>query len=204
MCVRAQCFIIQCDPLLLVVSLQVMASENLKDGTEEERGEGGSGGKSSSDEKQGTTKDSTCSSNDLKPTNGHYRNDTLPDSTSTSDDEKSSSLVESSPETKDRGMMQNDSAGDESLKNANPSGLEELGGKGEGEAEGREMEHINNSADIPPRDADQEERAVAYSPDNRFIKYDIEIGRGSFKTVYKGLDTETGVAVAWCELQVCL
>lgn len=48
---------------------------------------------------------------------------------------------------------------------------------------------------------DFEERAVAYSPDNRFLKYDIEIGRGSFKTVYKGLDTETGVAIAWCELQ---
>ncbi len=48
------------------------------------------------------------------------------------------------------------------------------------------------------------ERAVAYSPDSqkRFLKYDIEIGRGSFKTVYKGLDTETGVAIAWCELQV--
>jgi WNK lysine deficient protein kinase len=27
------------------------------------------------------------------------------------------------------------------------------------------------------------------------------LGRGSFKTVYRGLDTETGVAVAWCELQ---
>ena len=190
----------ECDLLLLVVSVQVMASENLKDGTEEERGEGGSGEKSSSDEKQGT-KDTTSSFTDPKPTNGHYRNDTHPDSTSTSDDEKSSSLFESSPETKDRGMMQNGSAGDESLKNVNPSGLEELGGKGEGEAEGREMEHMN---DIPPRDTDQEERTVAYSPDNRFIKYDIEIGRGSFKTVYKGLDTETGVAVAWCELQVCV
>ena len=48
-----------------------------------------------------------------------------------------------------------------------------------------------------------EEKAVASSPDNRFLKFDVEIGRGSFKTVYKGLDTELGVAVAWCELQVC-
>lgn len=54
--------------------------------------------------------------------------------------------------------------------------------------------------------AEFEDRAVAYSPDSqkRFLKYDIEIGRGSFKTVYKGLDTETGVAIAWCELQVCV
>ncbi|CAC5409771.1 WNK [Mytilus coruscus] len=46
-----------------------------------------------------------------------------------------------------------------------------------------------------------EEKAVSTSPDGRFFKFDIEIGRGSFKTVFKGLDTETGVAVAWCELQ---
>ncbi len=46
------------------------------------------------------------------------------------------------------------------------------------------------------------EVAVAHSPGGRFLKYDIEIGRGSFKTVYKGLDTETGVAIAWCELKV--
>ncbi|KAM4598749.1 serine/threonine-protein kinase WNK4-like [Polymixia lowei] len=46
-----------------------------------------------------------------------------------------------------------------------------------------------------------ETQAVASSPDGRFLKFNIEIGRGSFKTVYKGLDTETTVEVAWCELQ---
>ena len=46
------------------------------------------------------------------------------------------------------------------------------------------------------------ERVVASSRDGRFLRYELEIGQGSFKTVYKGLDTETGVAVAWCELQV--
>lgn len=53
-------------------------------------------------------------------------------------------------------------------------------------------------------DADDElqEKAIATSPDGRFLKFDDEVGRGAFKTVYKGLDTETGVAVAWCELQV--
>ena len=55
----------------------------------------------------------------------------------------------------------------------------------------------------PPSSPLQEsDQAVASSPYGRFLKFDIEIGRGSFKTVYKGLDTETGVAVAWCELQV--
>ena len=46
------------------------------------------------------------------------------------------------------------------------------------------------------------DNAVGSSPAGRFLKFDIEIGRGSFKTVYRGLDTETGVAVAWCELSV--
>ncbi|XP_056280283.1 serine/threonine-protein kinase WNK1 isoform X11 [Pseudoliparis swirei] len=46
-----------------------------------------------------------------------------------------------------------------------------------------------------------ETKAVGTSPEGRFLKFDIELGRGSFKTVYKGLDTETTVEVAWCELQ---
>ena len=49
---------------------------------------------------------------------------------------------------------------------------------------------------------EDEGKAVAVSPDTRFLKFDEEIGRGSFKTVYRGLDTVAGVAVAWCELQV--
>lgn len=57
----------------------------------------------------------------------------------------------------------------------------------------------------PEKDQDLDEddvyRPVAVSPCGRFFKYDEEVGRGSFKTVYKGLDTQTGVAVAWCELQ---
>lgn len=62
------------------------------------------------------------------------------------------------------------------------------------EAEKREQEDIE----------EVETKAVGTSPDGRFLKFDIEIGRGSFKTVYRGLDTETTVEVAWCELQVSL
>ncbi|XP_066224495.1 serine/threonine-protein kinase WNK2 isoform X7 [Saccopteryx leptura] len=50
-------------------------------------------------------------------------------------------------------------------------------------------------------DDEDDLKAVATSLDGRFLKFDIELGRGSFKTVYKGLDTETWVEVAWCELQ---
>ncbi|XP_046728517.1 serine/threonine-protein kinase WNK1 isoform X4 [Silurus meridionalis] len=63
------------------------------------------------------------------------------------------------------------------------------------EAEQREAEKKERE------DEEVETKAVGTSPDGRFLKFDIEIGRGSFKTVYKGLDTETTVEVAWCELQ---
>lgn len=52
-----------------------------------------------------------------------------------------------------------------------------------------------------PKNKILEHDALDSSPDGRFLKFE-EIGRGSFKTVYKGLDSSTGVAVAWCELQV--
>uniref|UniRef100_A0A0K0G1Q1 non-specific serine/threonine protein kinase n=1 Tax=Strongyloides venezuelensis TaxID=75913 RepID=A0A0K0G1Q1_STRVS len=47
----------------------------------------------------------------------------------------------------------------------------------------------------------QEEKPIDKSPDGRYLKFDEELGRGTFKTVYRGLDTETGITVAWCELQ---
>lgn len=63
----------------------------------------------------------------------------------------------------------------------------------------------SGKADEGKSDENEEEaemKAVSTSPSGRFLKFDIELGRGSFKTVYKGLDTETWVEVAWCELQV--
>lgn len=74
---------------------------------------------------------------------------------------------------------------------------EEDKAKARAEAEQREAEKKVQD-DIE----EAETKAVGTSPDGRFLKFDIEIGRGSFKTVYKGLDTETTVEVAWCELQV--
>lgn len=64
-----------------------------------------------------------------------------------------------------------------------------------------EQEHKSNT-DHHKSVGPLEEKPVAMSADKRFIKYDLELGRGSFKTVYKGVDTETGIPVAWCELQV--
>lgn len=44
-----------------------------------------------------------------------------------------------------------------------------------------------------------EEKVVSVSLDGWFFKFDIEVGRGLFKIVYKGLDMEIGVVVVWCE-----
>ncbi|XP_053282718.1 serine/threonine-protein kinase WNK1 isoform X2 [Pleuronectes platessa] len=80
---------------------------------------------------------------------------------------------------------------------------------GEGE-EGEDKDSAKARAEAEQREAEKkvqddieeaESVAVGTSPDGRFLKFDIELGRGSFKTVYKGLDTETTVEVAWCELQ---
>ncbi|XP_074125439.1 serine/threonine-protein kinase WNK1 isoform X2 [Sminthopsis crassicaudata] len=69
---------------------------------------------------------------------------------------------------------------------------------GSGGAGAREQEERSQQQDD---NEELETKAVGMSNDGRFLKFDIEIGRGSFKTVYKGLDTETTVEVAWCELQ---
>lgn len=73
----------------------------------------------------------------------------------------------------------------------------------EKEAEKARVEAEQREVEKKVREEEEvETKAVGTSPDGRFLKFDIEIGRGSFKTVYKGLDTETTVEVAWCELQV--
>ena len=88
---------------------------------------------------------------------------------------------------------------------------EESSAASEEEREERERGAAKARAEAEQREAEKkvqedieevETKAVGTSPDGRFLKFDIEIGRGSFKTVYKGLDTETTVEVAWCELQV--
>ncbi|XP_050413122.2 uncharacterized protein LOC126827703 isoform X3 [Patella vulgata] len=85
------------------------------------------------------------------------------------------------------------------------SGKEKLSvidsGYGNGSSETNETVEDGIGKDKLDEKNEYEVKALSTSPNERFLKFDIEIGRGSFKTVFKGLDTETGVAVAWCELQ---
>ncbi|XP_073773111.1 serine/threonine-protein kinase WNK2 isoform X7 [Danio rerio] len=69
------------------------------------------------------------------------------------------------------------------------------------EKQDAEQAEAAGKAGSDENEEEAEMKAVSTSPGGRFLKFDIELGRGSFKTVYKGLDTETWVEVAWCELQ---
>lgn len=64
-------------------------------------------------------------------------------------------------------------------------------------ADGSDGERAGRTNNVSQRDEDD---PIGMSPCKRFFKYDTEVGFGSFKTVFRGLDTHTGVAVAWCEL----
>ncbi|XP_036068355.1 serine/threonine-protein kinase WNK1 [Oryzias melastigma] len=93
---------------------------------------------------------------------------------------------------------------------AEPESLNEVKAHPEDVGDEEDKDSAKARAEAEQREAEKrvqddieeaETKAVGTSPDGRFLKFDIEIGRGSFKTVYKGLDTETTVEVAWCELQ---
>ena len=115
-----------------------------------------------------------------------------------------SSIAKGSIKTSDSGICSNVASRigqDESAKNGDNE-KDAILDKKDTEAEKREIDDDKREND--EKKDEVEEKAVAQSENGRFFKFDIEIGRGSFKTVYKGLDTDTGVAVAWCELQVGL
>ncbi|XP_061187851.1 uncharacterized protein LOC133195890 isoform X2 [Saccostrea echinata] len=96
-----------------------------------------------------------------------------------------------------------DSALGKSVDSKEPEGIDDqvLSQEGTSELDGATEKKDTDDDETVKKEDENDEKAVATSPDGRFLKFDVEIGRGSFKTVYKGLDTETGVAVAWCELQ---
>lgn len=44
--------------------------------------------------------------------------------------------------------------------------------------------------------------AVEVDPTGRYHRYDEVLGRGAYKTVYKGFDEEEGIEVAWNQIRV--
>jgi WNK lysine deficient protein kinase len=60
---------------------------------------------------------------------------------------------------------------------------------------------MNNDSDgeEPPTDTNT---VVEISPKGRFTRSNEELGRGSYKIVYKGIDSNTGNEVAWNTVQL--
>ena len=62
------------------------------------------------------------------------------------------------------------------------------------------MESIN--WELEESDLSDELKVKDRSLDGRFLRYKLKIGKGSFKTVYKGRDTKENRDVAWCKVEV--
>ncbi|KAK2874902.1 hypothetical protein Q8A67_022055 [Cirrhinus molitorella] len=114
----------------------------------------------------------------------------------TSSPVKSAHIVAQRSFNADSQVGQGDTVNENFIKEPETSEAEE-----KHDAEPRETSKSAGKAGSDENEEEAEMNAVSTSPSGRFLKFDIELGRGSFKTVYKGLDTETWVEVAWCELQ---
>jgi WNK lysine deficient protein kinase len=63
------------------------------------------------------------------------------------------------------------------------------------------LDESAGDAELKFSDLGDSNHDVAEESDNkRFVRYKVEVGRGAFKTVYKGYDTDEGVEVAWNKL----
>eukprot|EP00038_Savillea_parva_P017524 m.20589 g.20589 ORF g.20589 m.20589 type:complete len:1301 (+) comp3808_c0_seq1:651-4553(+) len=70
-----------------------------------------------------------------------------------------------------------------------------------------EMQLQGKIADEPMADDDEDDDSATYRargppPGNKFVCYHEELGSGAFKTVYKGMDVEEAIEVAWNEMKV--
>ena len=158
------------------------------------------------EEKTGVKLEKDCSAENLKDTllatdNVESKGDEVAD-----DDEKLEDIkievpnLASADNTK--GVDGKESSPVEDEKKDQNEKKEDSHQKKEGDTEEKKEGEEEKKDSVPDKEDETEENAVSTSPGGRFLKFDTEIGRGSFKTVFKGLDTETGVQVAWCELQV--
>ena len=76
--------------------------------------------------------------------------------------------------------------------------LYELQGSGVNDSDDDDEDDEDDKEDeIYDEDNFPDEDIVEMSPKGRFGRYNVVLGRGAYKIVYKGLDFETGREIAW-------
>ncbi|CAD8181968.1 unnamed protein product [Paramecium pentaurelia] len=67
---------------------------------------------------------------------------------------------------------------------------------------GEIIQNINDDKSLSSEDEEQTSQIIENDPTGRFSKYNEEIGKGAYKSVYRGYDNESGCEVAWNVFQL--
>ncbi|CAK83437.1 unnamed protein product (macronuclear) [Paramecium tetraurelia] len=62
---------------------------------------------------------------------------------------------------------------------------------------GEIIQNMNDDTSLSSEDDEQTSKIIENDPTGRFSKYNEEIGKGAYKSVYRGYDNESGCEVAW-------
>ncbi|CAD8175847.1 unnamed protein product [Paramecium pentaurelia] len=63
-------------------------------------------------------------------------------------------------------------------------------------------QNMNDDTSLSSDDEEQTSKIIENDPTGRFSKYNEEIGKGAYKSVYRGYDNESGCEVAWNVFQL--
>ncbi|CAD8171289.1 unnamed protein product [Paramecium octaurelia] len=67
---------------------------------------------------------------------------------------------------------------------------------------GEIIHNMNDDTSLSSEDEEQTSKIIENDPTGRFSKYNEEIGKGAYKSVYRGYDNESGCEVAWNVFQL--
>ncbi|CAD8163013.1 unnamed protein product [Paramecium octaurelia] len=67
---------------------------------------------------------------------------------------------------------------------------------------GEIIQNMNDDTSLSSEDEEQTSKIIENDPTGRFSKYNEEIGKGAYKSVYRGYDNESGCEVAWNVFQL--
>jgi len=62
--------------------------------------------------------------------------------------------------------------------------------------------HIEHSSVSDEEEYEEDDKVVETSPNGTYVRFEHKLGSGAFKTVYRALDTERGIEVAWNQVMI--